>query len=115
MAPPEAEQVRPRVRSAHHNPAATNIVRAPPRSAPSIGNPANSPTATRTAYPAHGARTLASHSDANQGDFILHAKGALLYVGKANSLRSRVRSYFQKTAVLEVNKQQMVTEIADIQ
>ena len=43
------------------------------------------------------------------------ARGALLYVGKANSLRSRVRSYFQKTAVLEPNKQQMVTEIADIQ
>ena len=43
------------------------------------------------------------------------AKGALLYVGKANSLRSRVRSYFQKTAVLEPHKRQMVTEIADIQ
>src|SRR5712691_2078879 len=43
------------------------------------------------------------------------AKGALLYVGKANSLRSRVRSYFQKTAVLEPHKVQMVSEIADIQ
>ncbi len=43
------------------------------------------------------------------------ARGALLYVGKASSLRSRVRSYFQKTAVLEPHKQQMVTEIADIQ
>ncbi len=43
------------------------------------------------------------------------AKGALLYVGKAQSLRSRVRSYFQKTAVLEPHKQQMVTEVADIQ
>jgi excinuclease ABC subunit C len=43
------------------------------------------------------------------------AKGALLYVGKANSLRSRVRSYFLKTAVLEPHKRQMVTEIADIQ
>jgi excinuclease ABC subunit C len=43
------------------------------------------------------------------------ARGALLYVGKANSLRSRVRSYFLKTAILEPHKRQMVTEIADIQ
>jgi excinuclease ABC subunit C len=43
------------------------------------------------------------------------AKGALLYVGKAKSLRSRVRSYFLKTAMLEPHKRQMVTEIADIQ
>ncbi len=43
------------------------------------------------------------------------ARGALLYVGKAKSLRNRVRSYFQRTAVLEPHKQQMVTEIADIQ
>ncbi len=43
------------------------------------------------------------------------AKGALLYVGKAKSLRSRVRSYFLKTATLEPHKRQMVTEIADIQ
>lgn len=43
------------------------------------------------------------------------AKGVLLYVGKAKSLRNRVRSYFQRTAVLEPHKQQMVTEIASIQ
>jgi excinuclease ABC subunit C len=43
------------------------------------------------------------------------AKGALLYVGKAKSLRSRVRSYFLKTATLEPYKRQMVTEIAEIQ
>src|SRR5256885_8626670 len=42
-------------------------------------------------------------------------KGVLLYVGKAKSLRSRVRSYFLKTATLEPHKRQMVTEIADIQ
>ena len=42
-------------------------------------------------------------------------KGALLYVGKAKSLRNRVRSYFLKTAALEPHKRQMVTEIADIQ
>src|ERR671925_1253116 len=43
------------------------------------------------------------------------AKGALLYVGKAKSLRNRVRSYFLKTATLEPHKRQMVSEIADIQ
>jgi excinuclease ABC subunit C len=43
------------------------------------------------------------------------AKGALLYVGKAKSLRSRVRSYFLKTATLEPHKRQMVTEVAEIQ
>src|SRR5437588_4397485 len=43
------------------------------------------------------------------------AKGALLYVGKAKSLRNRVRAYFLKTATLEPHKRQMVTEIADIQ
>jgi len=43
------------------------------------------------------------------------AKGNLLYVGKAKSLRNRVRSYFLKTATLEPHKRQMVTEIADIQ
>jgi excinuclease ABC subunit C len=43
------------------------------------------------------------------------AKGVLLYVGKANSLRNRVRSYFQRTAVLEPHKRQMVGEIAQIQ
>src|SRR5207302_242170 len=43
------------------------------------------------------------------------ARGTLLYVGKAKSLRSRVRSYFLKTATLEPHKRQMVTEIAEIQ
>jgi excinuclease ABC subunit C len=43
------------------------------------------------------------------------AKGVLLYVGKAQSLRNRVRSYFLKSATLEPHKRQMVTEVADIQ
>ncbi len=42
-------------------------------------------------------------------------RGALLYVGKATSLRSRVRSYFQKPEGLDPKKRQMVSEIADIQ
>jgi excinuclease ABC subunit C len=43
------------------------------------------------------------------------ARGTLLYVGKAKSLRSRVRSYFLKAATLEPHKRQMVGEIANIQ
>ena len=43
------------------------------------------------------------------------AAGALLYVGKATSLRSRVRSYFQKADALDPKKRQMVSEIADVQ
>src|SRR3982074_1395013 len=43
------------------------------------------------------------------------AKGALVYVGKAQSLRNRVRSDCLKSAPLEPYKEQMVTEIANIQ
>src|SRR5919206_1486968 len=43
------------------------------------------------------------------------ARGTLLYVGKAKSLRSRVRSYFLKAATLEPHKRQMVSAIADVQ
>jgi excinuclease ABC subunit C len=43
------------------------------------------------------------------------AAGVLLYVGKATSLRSRVRSYFQKSDTLDPKKRQMVSEVADIQ
>lgn len=40
--------------------------------------------------------------------------GAVVYVGKAKSLRSRVRSYFQKGADLTLRKRQMVREVADV-
>jgi excinuclease ABC subunit C len=43
------------------------------------------------------------------------ARGQLLYVGKAASLRSRVRSYFQKTEALAPKVQRMVSEIASIE
>lgn len=43
------------------------------------------------------------------------ASGAVLYVGKARSLRSRVRSYFQSGADLSPRKKQMVAEVADIE
>lgn len=42
------------------------------------------------------------------------SQGDILYVGKAKSLRSRVRSYFQKNAALDAAKQQMVPKITAI-
>ncbi|MBI4491283.1 MAG: excinuclease ABC subunit UvrC [Chloroflexi bacterium] len=45
----------------------------------------------------------------------LDARGQLLYVGKAASLRNRVRSYFQKTDALSPKVQRMVAEIARIE
>ncbi|MFB3880020.1 MAG: excinuclease ABC subunit UvrC [Armatimonadota bacterium] len=40
--------------------------------------------------------------------------GDVLYVGKAQSLRSRVRSYFQPSADLEPRKQLMVEQVRDL-
>ncbi len=43
------------------------------------------------------------------------AYGDVLYIGKAISLRNRVRSYFQESAALDVRKASMVERVADIQ
>ncbi|HUA09664.1 MAG TPA: excinuclease ABC subunit UvrC [Candidatus Acidoferrales bacterium] len=40
--------------------------------------------------------------------------GEILYIGKAVSLRSRVRSYFQDSAALDIRKQAMVERVADV-
>lgn len=45
----------------------------------------------------------------------LDARGQLLYVGKAASLRNRVRSYFQKTDALSPKVQRIVSEISQIE
>ena len=42
------------------------------------------------------------------------AKGVVLYVGKAINLRSRVSSYFQVSADLDPRKQQMVSQVVDV-
>ena len=41
--------------------------------------------------------------------------GAVLYVGKAKSLRQRVRSYFQKTGDMRLGSAQLVERIHDIE
>ncbi len=41
------------------------------------------------------------------------AEGAILYVGKAKSLRPRVRSYFQSGAQHGIKTREMVRRVAD--
>ena len=43
------------------------------------------------------------------------ARGRVIYVGKAISLRSRVGQYFQPSADLGLRKEQMVTEVTDVE
>ncbi len=44
-----------------------------------------------------------------------NAQGKIIYVGKARSLRSRVRSYFQESRPLDLKTQHLVSEIADLE
>src|SRR5512138_2076638 len=41
--------------------------------------------------------------------------GQIIYVGKAKSLRNRVRTYFQLSADLDVRKDQMMDAIEDVE
>jgi excinuclease ABC subunit C len=45
---------------------------------------------------------------------MLGRSGDILYIGKAISLRNRVRSYFQDSAALDIRKRAMVEQVADI-
>lgn len=44
-----------------------------------------------------------------------NAQGKIIYVGKARSLRQRVRSYFQESRPLDAKTQRLVSEIADLE
>jgi excinuclease ABC subunit C len=44
-----------------------------------------------------------------------NAQGKIIYIGKARSLRHRVRSYFQESRPLDVKTQRLVEEIADLE
>ena len=47
------------------------------------------------------------------GVYIMHdAKDTIIYVGKAISLKNRVRQYFQSSRNLGIKKEQMVQQIA---
>ncbi len=46
--------------------------------------------------------------------YFLNKANAIIYIGKAKNLKSRVSSYWQKTTELTIAKQQMVNEVAHI-
>jgi excinuclease ABC subunit C len=53
---------------------------------------------------------------ASPGVYIFkNAGGQILYVGKARSLRNRVRSYFQESRARDAKTERLVTEIADLE
>lgn len=50
------------------------------------------------------------------GVYVFHAAaGEVLYVGKAKSLRNRIRSYFQPGRQLDLRKEQMVEQVTDLE
>ena len=64
----------------------------------------------------NGLKTRISALPQSPGIYIYKdAKGGILYVGKAKNLRSRVRSYFGKSADLGPAKERMVSLIADME
>lgn len=53
---------------------------------------------------------------ARPGVYLFHdVLGAVIYVGKAQSLRNRVRSYFSETRTLDAKTGSLVREIADVE
>ncbi len=57
---------------------------------------------------------LAQIPDAPGVYLMIGSDGEILYIGKAISLRSRVRSYFQEAAVLHPRTTAMVAKVADV-
>jgi excinuclease ABC subunit C len=56
------------------------------------------------------------HLPADPGVYIFkNSDGKIIYVGKARSLRQRVRSYFQESRPLDLKTEHLVTEIADLE
>ena len=56
------------------------------------------------------------HLPAEPGVYIYkNAQGKILYVGKARSLRQRVRSYFQESRPLDPKTQLLVSEVTDLE
>jgi excinuclease ABC subunit C len=64
--------------------------------------------------PAPLAQTLTQTPDAPGIYMMLDKNGDVLYIGKAVSLRSRVRSYFQDSAAHHVRTQAMVDRVFDV-
>jgi excinuclease ABC subunit C len=64
--------------------------------------------------PAPLAQTLAQTPDSPGVYMMLDKNGDVLYIGKAVSLRNRVRSYFQESAAHHVRTQAMVERVVDV-
>ena len=60
------------------------------------------------------ARTLAQVPDAPGVYMMVDERGEVLYIGKAVSLRSRTRSYFQESAAHHVRTRAMVERVVDV-
>src|SRR5579884_2762354 len=60
------------------------------------------------------AQTLSQIPDAPGVYMMVDKRGDVLYIGKAVSLRNRVRSYFQESAAHHVRTQAMVERVADV-
>lgn len=57
-----------------------------------------------------------NHLPAEPGVYIYkNSEGKIIYVGKARSLRHRVRSYFQESRLLDPKTQYLVSEVADLE
>ncbi len=59
-------------------------------------------------------RTLSQLPDTPGVYMMIGEDGRILYIGKAVSLRNRVRSYFQESAAHAYRTQQMVARVADV-
>jgi excinuclease ABC subunit C len=56
------------------------------------------------------------HLPAEPGVYLYkNAQGKIIYIGKARSLRHRVRSYFQESRPLDPKTERLVSEIADLE
>ena len=56
------------------------------------------------------------HLPAEPGVYLYkNSQGKIIYIGKARSLRQRVRSYFQESRPLDPKTQRLVAEIADLE
>ncbi len=57
-----------------------------------------------------------NHLPAEPGVYIyLNAQGKVIYVGKARSLRQRVRSYFQESRPLDPKTEHLISEVTDLE
>lgn len=61
-------------------------------------------------------QTKIANLPASPGVYLFRSsRGVVIYIGKAKSLKNRVRTYFQKTASADIKTRQLVSRIADFE